>query len=174
MVQRDCTVLLVKLHHKLYILSWLIWCYTVSKEISTLFPATNFFDLKMLPDCAFSAANIQVHFRLDFFWKITKHSMLDHHRPASKTPFRKWRFTDRPMMAHLKWYLDPLSPYQLKSCQSWTPSDHLFLDGRRYPQLIPKNGLFEIHVCLANAPLSPPPLDPRMPYTTENWQVSWA
>ena len=28
------------------------------------------------------------------------------------------------MMAHLKWYLDPLSPHQLKkTCQIWTPSD---------------------------------------------------
>ena len=34
--------------------------------------------------------------------KITKlpsqHSMLGHHRPASKTPF-KWRFAGRPLMA---------------------------------------------------------------------------
>ena len=26
-----------------------------------------------------------------------QHSMLDHHRPASKTPF-KWRFAGRPLM----------------------------------------------------------------------------
>ena len=49
--------------------------------------------------------------------KITKlqsqHSMLGHHRHASKTPF-KWRFARVPMMAHLVWYLDPLSPHQLK------------------------------------------------------------
>ena len=41
--------------------------------------------------------------------KITKlpsqHSMLGHHRPASKTPF-KWRFTGMLMMAHLLWYLE--------------------------------------------------------------------
>ena len=30
--------------------------------------------------------------------KATKHSMLDHHRHASETPF-KWRFTGGPMMA---------------------------------------------------------------------------
>ena len=34
----------------------------------------------------------------------SQHSMLGHHRPVSKTP----------MMAHLKRYLDSLSPHQLK------------------------------------------------------------
>ena len=34
--------------------------------------------------------------------------MLGHHRHASETPF-KWRFADRPMYAHVWWYLDPLS-----------------------------------------------------------------
>ena len=46
--------------------------------------------------------------------KITKlpvqHSMLVHHRPASETPF-KWRFAGGPLMARLKWYLDPSSPH---------------------------------------------------------------
>ena len=37
--------------------------------------------------------------------------MLGHHRPASETPF-KWRFTGGPLMARLKWYLDPSSPHQ--------------------------------------------------------------
>ena len=58
-------------------------------------------------------------------WKITKYrlfwqywsrtsvkpsqlSVLDHHWPASKTPF-KWRFAGGPMMAHFYWYLDSLS-----------------------------------------------------------------
>ena len=49
--------------------------------------------------------------------KITKlpsqHSMLGHHRHTSETPFR-WRFTGGPIMARLYWYLDPLSPHQLK------------------------------------------------------------
>ena len=41
----------------------------------------------------------------------------------------KWRFAGGPMIAHLKWYLDPLSLDQLqkkekkdKRSQSWTPS----------------------------------------------------
>ena len=33
--------------------------------------------------------------------------------PASETPFR-WHFAGGPMIAHLKCYLDPLSPHQLK------------------------------------------------------------
>ena len=62
--------------------------------------------------------------------KITKlqsqHSMLGHHRHASKTPF-KWRFPGGSMMARLQWYLfdlDPLSPLKNKTkkhCKSWTP-----------------------------------------------------
>ena len=39
--------------------------------------------------------------------------MLGHHRPANEMPF-KWRFAGGPIMAHLKWYLDPLSSHQLK------------------------------------------------------------
>ena len=39
--------------------------------------------------------------------------MLGHYRAASETPF-KWRFTGGPMMARLLWYLNPLSPHQLK------------------------------------------------------------
>ena len=35
------------------------------------------------------------------------------HLPASETPF-KWRFACGPIMADLLWYLDPLSPHQLK------------------------------------------------------------
>ena len=50
--------------------------------------------------------------------KLTKllgqHSMLGHHRHASETPF-KWRYPGGPMMAHLEWYFDPLSPHQLKN-----------------------------------------------------------
>ena len=34
-----------------------------------------------------------------------------HHRHASETPF-KWRFAGGPMMARLKWYLDPAYPHQ--------------------------------------------------------------
>ena len=39
--------------------------------------------------------------------------MLGHHRPASETPL-KWRFASGPMMARFNWYLDPLSPHQIK------------------------------------------------------------
>ena len=37
----------------------------------------------------------------------SQHSMLDHHRPASETPF-KWCFAGGPMMARFYWYLDSL------------------------------------------------------------------
>ena len=37
--------------------------------------------------------------------------MLCHQQPVSETPF-EWRFDVGPMMTHLKWYLDPLSPHQ--------------------------------------------------------------
>ena len=34
------------------------------------------------------------------------------------------RHAGGPIIAHLKWYLDPLSLHQVKKrCQSWTPSD---------------------------------------------------
>ena len=50
--------------------------------------------------------------RIPFPWKITKlpsqHSLSGYHWPVSETPFQ-WRFAGGPMMAHLKWYLDPLS-----------------------------------------------------------------
>ena len=39
--------------------------------------------------------------------------MLGHHRPASETSF-KWRFASGPMIARLKWYLDPPIPHQLR------------------------------------------------------------
>ena len=42
--------------------------------------------------------------------------MLGHHRPPSEAPF-KWRCAGRLMMAHLKWYLDPLSLHQLTKKQ---------------------------------------------------------
>ena len=49
--------------------------------------------------------------------KITKlpsqHSMLGRHWHTSETPFL-WCFAGGPMMAPLKWYLDPLSPHQAK------------------------------------------------------------
>ena len=49
--------------------------------------------------------------------KITKltsqHSMLGHHRLASRTPF-KWPFAGGPLMACLYLYLDPSSPHQTK------------------------------------------------------------
>ena len=46
--------------------------------------------------------------------KATKpDSMLGHHRHASETRF-KWLIVGGPMMAHLWWHLDPLSPLQLK------------------------------------------------------------
>ena len=60
-------------------------------------------------------------------------------------PF-KWRFAGGPMMAHLKWYLDPLStPSTEKSCQSWsrlTP----FLDARmeEVPATYLEDGLYAI------------------------------
>ena len=40
----------------------------------------------------------------------------------------KHRFAGGPMMARLKWDLDPPSPHQLKKkrCQSWIPSDKTF------------------------------------------------
>ena len=80
--------------------------------------------------------------------------MLDHHRPASITPFIG-RFTDGPMMAQLSgiWV-------QLKSSQSWTPSHHPLCGCEEVPTTYSKNGLFEINVCLANAPLPPPPSAP--------------
>ena len=37
----------------------------------------------------------------------SQHSILGHHWHASETLF-KWRFAGGPMIAHLKWYLDPL------------------------------------------------------------------
>ena len=39
--------------------------------------------------------------------------MLGHHRPASEMPF-KWRFAGGQMMAHVKPYLDPISPHHRK------------------------------------------------------------
>ena len=67
---------------------------------------------------------LKIHKNIEFLsntgritWKITnlpnRHSMLGHHRPASETPFY-WRVAGGPMMAHLLWYLDPLSLRQLK------------------------------------------------------------
>ena len=53
--------------------------------------------------------------------------MLGYHRHAYKTPF-KWRFAGGPMMAHLYWYFDHLSPHQLKK----TPKKHqIYLDPLR-------------------------------------------
>ena len=77
--------------------------------------------------------------------------MLDHHRPASITPFKR-RFTDGPMMAQFSgiWV-------QLKRSQSWTPSHHPLSGCEQVPTTYSKNDLFEINVCLANAPLPPPP-----------------
>ena len=49
--------------------------------------------------------------------RITKlpiqHLMVGHHRPVSETPL-KWRLAGGPLMARLKWYLDPSSPHQTK------------------------------------------------------------
>ena len=50
-----------------------------------------------------------------------KHSMLGHHRHASETPF-KWRFAGGPIMARLNWYLDPLSPRELKKNNEKNPA----------------------------------------------------
>ena len=49
----------------------------------------------------------------------SQHSMLDHQRYDSETPF-----VGGPMLARLWWYLDRLSPRQLrkKRCQSRSPS----------------------------------------------------
>ena len=44
----------------------------------------------------------------------SQHSIFDHHRHTSETPF-KWRFAGWPMMARLQWYLDPPFPHQLKN-----------------------------------------------------------
>ena len=58
--------------------------------------------------------------------KDTKqHSMLGYHQHASEIPI-KWRFAGGPMMARLKWYLDPLLSTTKKHCQKWTPSDKTF------------------------------------------------
>ena len=42
--------------------------------------------------------------------------MLGHQWHANETPFN-WLFTCEPMMAHLKWYVDHLSPHQLEKKQ---------------------------------------------------------
>ena len=55
---------------------------------------------------------------------LSQHSMLGHHRHASKTPF-KWRLTGGPMMARLQWYLDPSSPHQLKKNKTFSKFDPL-------------------------------------------------
>ena len=47
----------------------------------------------------------------------TQPSLLGHHRPESETQF-KWRFAGRPLIARLKWYLDPSSPHQTKKTLS--------------------------------------------------------
>ena len=60
----------------------------------------------------------------------SQHSMLGHHRSASKTPL-KWRFADGPMMARLYWYLDPLSPHQLKNIVKVGPPLKKNLDPRK-------------------------------------------
>ena len=41
-------------------------------------------------------------------YQASQHSMLGQHWHA------KWRFSGRPIIARLKWYLDPSSPYHLK------------------------------------------------------------
>ena len=52
--------------------------------------------------------------------------MLGHHQHACETP-STWLFAGWQMMARLKWYLEPLSPHQLKNrSQIWTPSDKTF------------------------------------------------
>ena len=51
----------------------------------------------------------------------SQHSMLGHYRPASETPL-KWRFAGGPMMASFWYYLDPLSPHQLKTKRKKTLS----------------------------------------------------
>ena len=54
---------------------------------------------------------------------MTTRPRMGQHRHASGMPF-KWRFAGRPMMAHLKWYLDPPSLHHLKKLTltklSWT------------------------------------------------------
>ena len=55
----------------------------------------------------------------------SQHLMLGHRRPASETPLQ-WHFAGGPMMARLKWYLNPLSPHQQKRSQSWTPYETTF------------------------------------------------
>ena len=43
--------------------------------------------------------------------------MLGHYQPTSETPFQ-WCFAGGAMMAHFKWYLDPLYPHHLKKQKS--------------------------------------------------------
>ena len=59
---------------------------------------------------------------------LSQHSMLDHHRHASKTPF-KWRFADGPIMARLysgMWILSNL----IKKSSKLDPLWQNFLDPR--------------------------------------------
>ena len=46
---------------------------------------------------------------------------------ARQTPF-KWRFAGGPMMAHLKWYLAPISPHQSTIKKSLSNLDRLRLN----------------------------------------------
>ena len=66
-------------------------------------------------------------------WKITKlpsqHSRLGHYQHASETPY-KWHFAGGPMMARLKCYLDPPTPYQLKKKKKKSFLWQNFLDPR--------------------------------------------
>ena len=45
----------------------------------------------------------------------SQYSMLGHHQPTREMSF-KWRFAGGTMMTrfYMQWYLDPLSPHQLK------------------------------------------------------------
>ena len=82
--------------------------------------------------------------------------MLDHHRPASITPFKR-RFTDGPMMAQLSgiWV-------QLKSSQSWTPSHHPLSGCEEVPTTYSKKWLVWNKCMFGKRPLAPPSLRPTL------------
>ena len=87
--------------------------------------------------------------------------MLDHHRPASITPF-KWRFTGGPIMAHFEVVFGFSLPSATKTVARVGPLlTTPFLDARRYPQHIQK-WLVWNKCMLGKRPLAPPPPHPTL------------
>ena len=77
--------------------------------------------------------------------KATKPAFnLDHHRHASETPF-KWRFAGGPMMARLLWYIDPISPDQLKKNVVKVGPPLTTLSGSAHAQ--PQNTIYFLLTC---------------------------